>query len=43
LEVGDEIRAGEVIASIIDRDTMLIDIPFMQSDSLSIKKVMRRF
>ncbi|MBQ8758127.1 MAG: HlyD family efflux transporter periplasmic adaptor subunit, partial [Clostridia bacterium] len=38
LEVGDEIRAGEVIASVVDRDTMLVDIPFMQADTLSINE-----
>lgn len=36
-EAGDDIRAGEVVASIVDRDTMLIDIPFMQSDTLNIR------
>lgn len=38
IEVGDEVRAGGVIASIVDRDTMLVDIPFMQADSFEIHK-----
>lgn len=37
-EAGDDIRAGEVVASIVDRDTMLIDIPFMQADTINIKR-----
>lgn len=37
-EVGDDVRQGEVIASVIDRDTMLIDIPFMQVDALNMHK-----
>ena len=38
IEVGDDIMSGSTIASIIDRDTMLIDIPFMQVDTFNIKK-----
>ena len=38
LEVGDDVMSGAVIASIIDRDTMLIDVPFMQSDTFGIAK-----
>ncbi len=38
IEVGDEIRAGEVIANIVDRETMLIDIYFLQSDAFNINK-----
>lgn len=38
IEVGDEVMSGTVIASIIDRDTMLIDVPFMQADTFSISK-----
>ena len=38
LEVGDEIRAGEVIANIVDKETMLIDIYFLQSDTFNINK-----
>ncbi len=38
IEVGDEINANTVIASIVDMDTMLIDVPFMQIDTFSISK-----
>lgn len=38
IDVGDDIMSGSVIASVIDRDTMLIDIPFMQVDTFNIKK-----
>ena len=38
IEVGDEINANTVIASVVDMDTMLIDIPFMQVDTFSISK-----
>ena len=38
LEVGDEVMKGAVIGSIIDRDTMLIDIPFMQADTFGMAK-----
>ncbi len=38
IEVGDDVMSGAVIASIIDRDTMLIDVPFMQSDTFGIAK-----
>lgn len=38
LEVGDEIKAGAVIANIVDRETMLIDIYFLQSDVFNINK-----
>ncbi len=31
-EVGDEVKQGDKIADIIDRETMLIDIPFMKVD-----------
>ncbi len=37
-EVGDSVRSGDVVASVIDRDKMLVDIPFMQSDAFNIKK-----
>ena len=36
LEVGDDVMAGSVIASVLDRDTMLIDVPFMQADTFNI-------
>jgi len=32
IEVGDEIKTGDLIADIIDDETMCIDIPFMNSD-----------
>ena len=38
LEVGDEVMKGAVVASVIDRDTMLIDVPFMQADTFNIYK-----
>lgn len=38
LDVGDEVMKGAVVASVIDRDTMLIDIPFMQADTFNISK-----
>lgn len=38
VEEGDEINSNTVIASIVDMDTMLIDIPFMQIDTFSISK-----
>ncbi len=38
LEVGDEVMKGAIVASVIDRDTMLIDVPFMQADTFNIYK-----
>ena len=38
LKVGDDVMQGSAIASIIDRDTMLIDIPFMQEDTFNISR-----
>lgn len=35
-EIGDNVMQGTLIASIIDRETMLIDIPFMENDVQSI-------
>ncbi len=33
VEIGDEISAGTKIADIVDKDTMLIDVPFMAVDA----------
>lgn len=35
LEIGDDVMKGETVATIVDRDTMLIDIPFMLNDASS--------
>ena len=35
-EEGDEVQKGAVIASVIDRETMLIDVPFMQADTFNM-------
>lgn len=37
-EVGDEIKAGAAIANIVDRETMLIDIYFLQAEAFNINK-----
>lgn len=37
-EIGDEIAAGTVVASIIDRDVMCIDLPFVQEDTFSMSR-----
>ncbi len=36
IDVGDEIKAGDLIADIVDDETMCIDIPFMNVDIESI-------
>ena len=37
-ETGDEIMTGSAFATVLDRDRMLIDVPFMQDDALNISK-----
>ena len=32
IEVGDEISAGTAVATVLDKETMLVDVPFLQSD-----------
>ena len=36
LEIGDNVMQGTLITTVIDRETMLIDIPFMENDVQSI-------
>ncbi len=38
LDVDDEVNAGFAAAAVIDRDTMLIDVPFMQEDAFRINE-----
>ena len=38
VEIGDEVKVGEKIADIVDKDTMCIDVPFMAIDAATFSK-----
>lgn len=37
VEIGDDVNSGTVIADIVDKDTMCIDVPFMSTDVANIR------
>ena len=37
VEIGDEVNAGQLIADIVDKDTMILEIPFLNDDTASMR------